>query len=151
VMFFLLSERLLQIFGCPQPRYPALVAAALFAANPLNAESVIWIIGRVDSLCAFFYLLSFYLFLRGNVRFSLLSFIASLGAKETAVTLPFVLGAYQLCTGGRSQRVIPFFAALAGFVIVRRQVIGEWLGGYRGSIADAYNAIPWHYPLTNGN
>ena len=159
VMLFFVGEKLLANFGYERARAVAFMASALFAANPLNAESVIWIIGRVDLLCALFYLVSLLLFLNGRQSLSVAAFVACLCAKETGVTLPFLLIAYVLITAdSKSQstryrllQCVPFFVALAGFAVVRRLVIGEWIGGYRGSIADAYNLIPWHYPLTNGN
>ena len=60
-LFSLVARRLLaQGFGA-SPSSPAIVAGAVFAAltfgvHPLRAESVAWISGRRDVLCATFYL-----------------------------------------------------------------------------------------------
>jgi hypothetical protein len=76
----------------------ALFGGLLFAAYPLHAETVAWIIGRVDSLATLFYLASLLLFLRARThgskdfrRLSLLSFLLALTSKEIAVSLPFAV------------------------------------------------------------
>ena len=45
----------------------AIFAAALFAASPLHCESISWIVGRVDSLCCFFYLSALASFMQGRI------------------------------------------------------------------------------------
>src|SRR5579872_6218981 len=71
--------------------------AALFALHPLHAESVVWIAERKDVLSTFFGLLSLLTYVRystggarWNLATSLLFLGASLLAKQTLVTLPFV-------------------------------------------------------------
>ena len=81
---------------------PALIAAALFALHTANAETVNYVWARSSLLAAFFYLLSFYCFLRGplsdksngDLRWhlgSLAAFALGLGTKVTVVTLPITL------------------------------------------------------------
>jgi tetratricopeptide (TPR) repeat protein len=72
--------------------------AALFAIHPLHVESVAWITERKDVLSTFCGLLSLCAYIRYAKRGrriwlvpSLLFFSVSLGAKQTFVTLPFVL------------------------------------------------------------
>ena len=71
--------------------------AALFALHPLHVESVAWIAERKDVLSIFFGLLSLWTYVRyatgakrWNLAASWLCLLASLAAKQTLVTLPFV-------------------------------------------------------------
>ncbi len=79
--------------------WPSALAAAVFAAHPLRAESVAWVTERKDVLSGLLFMLTLTAYL-GYVgrRFSLgryLSvlgcFIVALAAKPMAVTLPFLL------------------------------------------------------------
>jgi tetratricopeptide (TPR) repeat protein len=78
--------------------------AALFAWHPLHVESVAWVAERKDVLCAFFWMLTLWFYVRfaeqvkvqspkSKVFYgaTLLSFTLALMAKPMAVTLPFVL------------------------------------------------------------
>jgi len=72
--------------------------AALFALHPLHVESVAWVAERKDLLCAFFWMLSIWAYLRyiikpTTVRYMLLIifFICGLMSKPMIVTLPFTL------------------------------------------------------------
>ncbi|MFV9644564.1 MAG: tetratricopeptide repeat protein [Desulfobacterales bacterium] len=72
--------------------------AALFALHPLHVESVAWVAERKDLLCAFFWMLSVWAYLRyiikpTTVRYILLIifFICGLMSKPMIVTLPFTL------------------------------------------------------------
>ena len=93
----------------------AAVAALVFAAHPLRAESVAWITERRDVLSAFFYLAAVLAYLRGVERpgrlrggwrlAALGAFAAALAAKGLAMTLPaslLVLDVYPL----RRQRAL---------------------------------------------
>jgi protein O-mannosyl-transferase len=71
--------------------------AALFALHPLHVESVAWIAERKDVLCTFFGMLSLLMYVRyalgaslWSLAGALLCLVASLLAKQTLVTLPFV-------------------------------------------------------------
>ncbi len=82
-----------------------LLAAIIFAVHPFNSEVVNYITARSSVMCAFFYLLSFYLWImfRNTVvsgRFpyyiaSVLAFLLAMLTKETAITLPAVLLLYD--------------------------------------------------------
>ena len=70
----------------------ALAAALLFALHPVQTEAVTYVSGRSSSLAAAFYLGSLLLYLRGGHRLaSAALFVLAVGAKETALTLPFAL------------------------------------------------------------
>jgi hypothetical protein len=73
----------------------ALWAGLLFSVYPLHAESVAWIIGRVDTFATCFYLASLFCFLRlqlvrekSYLILSLVFFLLALASKEIAVSLP---------------------------------------------------------------
>lgn len=74
------------------------VVACIFAVHPLHVESVAWVTERKDVLSTFFGLLAMLGYVRWiqtgrlwNYSFALLSFLLSLLAKQTLVTLPFLL------------------------------------------------------------
>ncbi|WP_455208766.1 tetratricopeptide repeat protein [Kaarinaea lacus] len=77
----------------------AMAAGLLFAIHPQHVESVAWISGRKDLLCAFFYFATIIAYLHqhyaDNKTFwkhtALLSFTLALMAKSMAITLPIVL------------------------------------------------------------
>jgi len=91
-LLFLVLQRLIG-------NYLASVAGALiFALHPVNTESVAYLTARKDLLCALFYLLSFYAFIRYSENRSrkffaliFITFVLALFAKEMAVTFPVVI------------------------------------------------------------
>ena len=82
-----------------------LIAAAIFALHPIHTEPVAWIDGISDVDVSIFYLLAFWLFLRQaseeprlmtRVRAGMLvSFALALFSKETAMTFPVLVTAYE--------------------------------------------------------
>ena len=81
----------------------AFFAAAIFALHPVHTDSVTYLSGRRDILCALFYLAGFYCFLRYRQSSKILFFVAafvfyafSLGSKEMGVTLPALFFCYDL-------------------------------------------------------
>lgn len=126
----------------------ALFGGLLFAAYPLHAETVAWIIGRVDSLATFFYLASLLLFIRARThgskafrRLSLLSFLLALTSKEIAVSLPFavfiltfILELPQnkplIAAKNALKASLPYLGLLLVFALVRQLILGTTIGGY---------------------
>ncbi len=135
VLVFLLIKRLLPgHWQSATPSYlsPPFIAAMIFAVHPIHTEAVTWIAGLPDVSSSFFYLLSLYLYMRvdGDVGYiyllSLASFLAAAFCKETALTLPFIVIAYDWILGARShtplrnyRRYIPFFAIAGLYLILR--------------------------------
>lgn len=80
---------------------PSLFAALLFAAHPIHTEAVTWIAGVMDVSFTFFFLLSLYHYMRSeeggkyNYYLSIVSFFLSTLCKEPALTLLFILIAYD--------------------------------------------------------
>jgi len=80
----------------------AFFSALFFSINPVQTDSVAYLSGRRDILCALFYLAGFYFFLRyrkdRKFRYLLLTFFSyllSLSSKEMGVTLPLLLFVYD--------------------------------------------------------
>jgi len=72
--------------------------AALFAWHPLHVESVAWVAERKDVLCAFFWMLTLWFYVRHAAQPSVTRYLCALGSfvlclmsKPMGVTLPFVL------------------------------------------------------------
>jgi hypothetical protein len=120
----------------PANRWAGMIAGGLFAIMPCHAETVAWISGRVDSLAALFYLGTFLCFVRFRLRQSyrfyagaLMLFALGLFVKQSMVTLPFLLMAYDLLSGRASRLIyhVPFIAILAPYLLLRRALFGSAL------------------------
>jgi len=85
-----------------------LFAALLFVAHPIHTETVTYICGRSTSLMTLFYLAGLLAYVTGRMQHNKISlylitpflFVLALGVKETAVTFPLALLAWELCCGG---------------------------------------------------
>lgn len=85
-----------------------LFAALLFAAHPIHTEAVTYICGRSIALMTLLYLAGLLAYVTGRARHNKISlylvaplmFVLALGVKETAVTFPLALLAWELCCGG---------------------------------------------------
>lgn len=129
-------------------RLTALCAAVLFAVSPLHCESVSWVVGRVDIICATFYLLSIYLMVSNLQKRSrvltasaIAAFISALLVKEMAIGIPVLaFGLSFLFQGTQStvsarfknglQFALPYLAATAIYFVVRYLCLGTLVGGY---------------------
>lgn len=114
----------------------AVLAGTLFALYPIHPESVTWIAGRVDVICAAFFLPAMFFFLRWlraernlYLVLSLASFALSLMSKEMAVTLPGLLFLIALYAGkglrGAVLRMLPFAIMLGAYLLFRYYILGE--------------------------
>jgi len=65
--------------------------AALFAIHPMHVESVAWVAERKDVLSTFFAMLALVFWSRRRIAWTAVAMAFSLLAKQTYVTLPFVL------------------------------------------------------------
>jgi tetratricopeptide (TPR) repeat protein len=101
--------------------WPSAFVAFLFALHPLHVESVAWIAERKDVLCAFFWFLALWAYVRGRRSLLYVAFCLGLMSKPMIVTLPFVLlllDVWPLKRGIRIREKLPLFAlAAAGAVI----------------------------------
>lgn len=165
----------------------AFMASALFALYPLHSESIVWIIGRVDSMCSVFVLGSLWFYIRWRkaanfsfLGFSVFSAILAFTCKEMAIVLPPTIAACELFFGDlfskRSSDIptmilaedktakhkwlnifrldslslkkwhvketlkrlaintSPFFVLLLLYFVLRRIVLGTFVGGYDDSL-----------------
>lgn len=86
----------------------ALLAATLWALHPIQTEAVTYIVQRMASMAALFYVLAIYLYVRSRTSASRVSgavglfmvpvsFVLALGSKENAATLPAALVLIEAC------------------------------------------------------
>lgn len=122
-------------------RSPSFIAAMLFAVHPIHTEPVAWIAGVPELAFSFFFVLSFFLYIRskgdGNEArapyvASVLSYFLATLSKETALTLPFFLVAYDLLLGNPKtifsaksfRRYVPYVVATAVYLAMRYHALG---------------------------
>jgi len=110
VLLFLILRRLIG-------RSAGAIAAALFAVHPIHTESVAFVSGRSDLLCAFFLFLALLATIRSFesagrtarrawTAVSALAYSGALLSKELAVVFPAVLFAYGLIRGYRLKSLV---------------------------------------------
>lgn len=129
------------------------VVALLWLVHPLHTQSVIYVVQRMNSLAACFYLGALCLYIRGRlVRerkwriiffiFAVFSWILALGSKEIAATLPVVIIIYewfffqQLSRSWLRERVMVWGVLLLTFGLIALYFLGDSpiqhiLSGYR--------------------
>ncbi len=115
----------------------ALIAALLFVSHPLATQSVTYIVQRMASMAAMFYLISVALYLKFRIPTfnkknkyfllagSILSAVAAMLSKENAFTLPFViilleiffLQTKKLHINLKDYRLLLSITALIGFIV----------------------------------
>lgn len=152
ICFYFIVARLLGGDRAKAPLWPCF-AALLFGLYPLHAESISWIIGRVDSVCVAFYLASFMMYMRwraSNGAWSLAASLVCMGlsllSKEMGIIIPATLAAYELIvvTDDKRRTVLshfrhvvvktaPFWLLLAVYFVVRRLALGTFFGSYDDS------------------
>ena len=118
----------------------SVAAAVLFAVLPMQAESVAWVTGRVDSMPACFYLAAFLLFVqwrnhgsRGAYAGAVACCFVALFSKQNAITLPAALVAYDVLFRAERPRPlltaasahVPFVALTLGYLWLRWVTFGE--------------------------
>ncbi len=116
----------------------AFLTALLFVSHPLATQSVTYIIQRLASLAAMFYLLSLVLYVKARLANkrdvfvywlfagSLISGVLAMLSKENAVTLPFAILLFEICflrtkklsINFRDYRVILVIAAVLGIILI---------------------------------
>jgi tetratricopeptide (TPR) repeat protein len=125
-----------------------LFASILFAVHPVHAESVSWISGMTDPLYGVFFLASFALYLKARTTddprgygrraflLSLVTFVLSAFAKETALSLVVLVFGYELIeTNGKAstrliksaKQTLPYAAAALIYLIPRFLVLGDMM------------------------
>jgi protein O-mannosyl-transferase len=126
-------------------------AAALWSTNPLQTQSVTYVIQRMNLLACFFFLLSLIFYIRwrasaaqfhhlGNLIGCVTCALLAFGCKENSFILPVILFAYEIYFVENSQkpqvraRTALLFSSmvvgLAGFVVYHYDVIERIREGY---------------------
>lgn len=117
----------------------SLLAAIFFVSHPVQTEVVSWISGRSSALFLFFYLSAFLFYIRAFREkkrhyyvISILLFILSLFSKEMAITLPFMLAAYDLhftknkiSWPRRIAGYVPYLLIAVLFIMIKAFVVGR--------------------------
>lgn len=142
----------------------AFLTAALFAVSPLHCESVSWVVGRVDIVCAVFYLLCLCLFIKadrahaiGNKKpylrlvaayltcfwLSIWTKEMTIGATVLAPALIFLFGSKPLDFKNACKISTPLWLSTALYFVLRYLALGTLLGGYTQGIgaSQAANAL----------
>ncbi len=124
-----------------------------YSILPSHAEAVSWIAGRSDLQATLFCLLALVCYFSRDTlpsagMLAYVCFAAALFSKESAACLPAVLAVLALLvqspSDGRERgRLAQAYKASRGFLlilliylVVRRLVLGQWIGGYSGSLVD---------------
>ena len=136
----------------------AFVAAAIWALNPIQIQAVTYIVQRMASMAAMFYIISIYLYVKcrqskkpahrvGLLFGCMLSFVFAVGSKENAFTLPLALLLvevlfYQDLQSQRDQKLFFWGFVGGGLLIVG---LGIWFFIPSGlfSYLDTYNVRPF--------
>jgi tetratricopeptide (TPR) repeat protein len=128
------------------PQRAALVAAALFAVHPLQAEAVDYVWGRAIVLAALFCLAALLCWITGRPWAAVACFAAALLAKEECAAFPLVLAMLPERPRGRSHIAVMLgLAAAAGArVVYAAAATPGALAGFGAGIS------PWKYLLAQG-
>jgi tetratricopeptide (TPR) repeat protein len=128
----------------------AFFTALVFTAHPLQTQAVTYVVQRMTSMAAMFYLLSLLFFLHGRIRrggtrlalwaLALASWLLALGSKQIAATLPAILFLYELyflqdLDRGWLRRNLRIVAGLAAVSLI---LVIAYLEGNPSRIFDSY-------------
>jgi tetratricopeptide (TPR) repeat protein len=126
-------------------RWPSAFVALIFAVHPLHVESVAWVSERKDVLCAFFWMLALWAYVRGNYVLVFLAFTLGLMSKPMIVTLPFVLLLLDFWPLRRRAfaEKLPLVAIAAGSAVV------TFVAQQRSGAVEPFAAVPFGLRLEN--
>lgn len=124
-------------------RFTAVLGGALFVVGGIQADAVLWLVSRYALMAAFFVLLAFRLALAGRrVAAFVATVLALLSGEQGVVAVPLVaLAAAWRAGSGADWRtwlraglraLWPLLVLFAVYLLWRKQVLGVFLGGYRG-------------------
>ena len=138
VLVFLIARILFSKYKSPSKYLSIpLMAAVLFAVHPIHTEAVDWVSCVPELSYSLFCLLSLYLYLRSDNRFttgyylSVVAFFVGTLCKEPAITLPGLLIAYDLLLNKKKpefrfilKRYALFVLAASAYMALRFYVLG---------------------------
>ena len=131
----------------------AIFAAILWGVNPVQTQAVTYIVQRMASMAAMFYIIGIYLYLRGRLAGSirgkigwflgcLVVFLCALGSKQNSITFPLaiLLLEFMFFQDLTQAKVLKIFVKIILFLSFMLLIIGIWfflqgdpskiLGGY---------------------
>ena len=139
---------------------PSFMATMLFVTHPIHTEAVTWIAGLPDLTFTFFYLLSFYLYIRSGTEFrssyffSVASFFLATLCKEPALTLPGILIVYDYAVKKSEdplpiqvKRYIPYLIVVGVYFILRFHALTGFAPSKRYAELSIYQDIINIFPL----
>ena len=136
-------------------KWLAFATALLFVSHPLATESVTYIVQRVSSQAAMFYLLSIALYVKARIKckgktnkyllfaVSFISGLLAIFTKENAFTLPFAILLFEFffirtkkpSINLKDYRVLSGIAGLAGIIIVTLLLFSFSIFGKHSALA----------------
>jgi len=129
------------------PERAALVAAALFAVHPLQAEAVDYVWGRSIVLAALFCLAALLCWITDRPWAAVACFAAALLAKEECAAFPLVLAMLPARPHGRR----PHIAVMLGLAVAAGARVVYAAAVTPGAPAGLHAGIsPWNYLLAQG-
>lgn len=161
ILFYLLIRNLTQGYQAVRGALTALLASALFAVSPLHCESISWVVGRVDIICAVFYLACLNLtvvaeraFTNGQkklgqqlIALAIVAFWLAMWCKEMAIGAPVMITVIILLFGQKPlawkhtwQIAAPLWISTIVYFVLRYLALGTMLGGYVQGIGDSQAA-----------
>lgn len=151
ILLYFIVKRLAPSPESLRNRLTSFFSSLFFALSALHCESVSWVVGRVDTACGFFYLLSILCILksltgdRKTLTISAIAlFISALFIKEMAIGIPvvaFLIGLFYLKEDGNNFELkrkfkgafifsLPYLAATCVYFSLRYLTLGTLVGGY---------------------
>lgn len=92
-----------------------LITGLIFAAHPVHTASVTYVTNRLDIICMFFLLSSWYLFIKDLNVLSAITFALAIFSKETAIVFPLILILYAICFCKNANRA--FYKNMALYLV----------------------------------
>ena len=144
-------------------RVLALLCALLFATHPIHVEPVAWISGISDLLFSLFFMMALYFYIKprpgngGGWAYLACFFLAAL-SKETALTLPILLFAYDTIVGRNmawsvsglakmARRYMPIILITLAYLLLRSYAIGGFAPASKELGLGAYEYFINVFPL----
>lgn len=107
-------------------RKVAMLSAFFYALSASHFSAIYWIAPIENVIAAFFYFLSLIFYLRRSYIFAILSFVFCLASMELAVTLPFVIVAYELIVGRRFFKKAAVYFLILAIYFAARLLLGNF-------------------------
>ncbi len=125
--------------GLLSPHLIALFSALLFVSHPVHTQAVTYIVQRLSSLAALFYLLSMVMYVTARVKgqgsrvkgaaffsMSLISAVLAMFTKEISFTLPIMVIIYEFLFfgSGLRKKFLLFIPAVLILIIIPSAIVG---------------------------